>query len=624
MPLSPLDLLRSVFGHQDFRGLQEEVIARILAGQDALLLMPTGEGKSLCYQIPALVRPGLGVVVSPLIALMQDQVTRLQALGVRAAVLNSSLTAVEAWEVKRRMMARELDLLYVAPERLVQEGFLRALDQLEIALFAIDEAHCVSQWGHNFRPEYLQLHLLRERYPGVPRLALTATADLHTRAEIIKRLELAPDSLCAGGFDRPNIRYVVTPKTQWKRQITSFVRSQPPGASGIIYRLTRKSVDATAAYLREAGLNAIPYHAGLEDEERRLHQQRFLDEPGAIVVATIAFGMGIDKPDVRFVAHLDMPKTLEDYHQQTGRAGRDGLPATAWLAYGTGDAVLLRKLIEGDEAAPEFQQIELGKLRDMTRFCETGACRRRFLLRYFGEDHPEPCGNCDVCLQQTEDWPATDLAVKALLCILETGERFGVSHLTDVLLGSRQKRVIACGHARLKTFGAGTALPAAQWRLVFTQLVAQELAAVAGDTYPTLRLTETGYEVLQGEREVVLQRESAPPLEAERRREPRTRSGRKTRAATPAPERTACAADPRQRPDGDLFEALRAERKRLADDVGVPAFRVFPDSALRDMALHCPRTPDQFLQVKGVGEAKCERYAAAFLEVIRLHLEADE
>ncbi|MCE5237659.1 DNA helicase RecQ [bacterium] len=618
MPLSPLDVLRSVFGHQDFRGLQQQVIAHLMAGQDALLLMPTGQGKSLCYQIPALLRPGLGVVVSPLIALMQDQVTRLQGLGVRAAVLNSSLTMAEAWEVKRRMMARELDLLYVAPERLTQEGFLRALDQLELALFAIDEAHCVSQWGHNFRPEYLQLHLLRERYPGVPRLALTATADLHTRAEIMKRLGLPPDALFAGGFDRPNIRYVVTPKTNWKRQILSFLRSQPPGASGIIYRLTRKSVDATADYLRDAGINAIPYHAGMEDEERRRHQQRFLDEPGAVVVATIAFGMGIDKPDVRFVAHLDMPKTLEDYHQQTGRAGRDGLPATAWLAYGPGDAVMLRRLIEGDGAAPEFQQIELGKLRDMTRFCEATECRRRLLLRYFGEDQREPCGNCDVCLRRTEDWPATQIAVKALLCILEAGQRFGVSHLTDVLTGSRQKRVVACGHARLRTFGAGAELSRTQWRSVFTQLTAQDLVEMAGDGYPTLRLTATGEQVLCGEREVVLQREVEVPDPTPARRE-RTR----TRAPRPAdPDRPP--ADPTARPDAALFEALRAERKRLADDQGVPAFVIFPDTALRDMALRCPRTPEAFLQVKGVGEAKCERYAATFLEVIRIYVEEEQ
>ena len=618
MPLSPLDVLRSVFGHQDFRGLQQQVIAHLMAGQDALLLMPTGQGKSLCYQIPALLRPGLGVVVSPLIALMQDQVTRLQGLGVRAAVLNSSLTMAEAWEVKRRMVARDLDLLYVAPERLVQEGFLRALDQLELALFAIDEAHCVSQWGHNFRPEYLQLHLLRERYPGVPRLALTATADLHTRAEIMKRLGLPPDALFAGGFDRPNIRYVVTPKTNWKRQILSFLRSQPPGASGIIYRLTRRSVDATADYLRDAGINAIPYHAGMEDEERRRHQQRFLDEPGAVVVATIAFGMGIDKPDVRFVAHLDMPKTLEDYHQQTGRAGRDGLPATAWLAYGPGDAVMLRRLIEGDEAAPEFQQIELGKLRDMTRFCEAAECRRRLLLRYFGEDPREPCGNCDVCLRRTEDWPATQIAVKALLCVLETGQRFGVSHLTDVLTGSRQKRVIACGHARLRTFGAGAELSRTQWRFVFTQLTAQDLVETAGDGYPTLRLTATGEQVLCGEREVVLQREVELPDPAPSRRE-RTRT-RAPRLA--APDRPP--ADPTARPDAALFEALRAERKRLADDQGVPAFVIFPDTALRDMALRCPRTPEEFLQVKGVGEAKCERYAATFLEAIRIYVEEEQ
>ncbi|MBU0607320.1 MAG: RecQ family ATP-dependent DNA helicase [Armatimonadetes bacterium] len=513
MPSSPHDILRSVFGHQEFRGLQEPVITRLLAGQDTLLLMPTGQGKSLCYQIPALLRPGLAVVVSPLIALMQDQVTRLQSLGVRAAVLNSSLTTAEAWDVKRRMMARELDLLYVAPERLVQDGFLRALDQLELALFAIDEAHCVSQWGHNFRPEYLQLHLLHQRYPAVPRLALTATADMHTRAEILKRLEMPPEALCAGGFDRPNISYVVSRKTHWRRQILSFLRSQPPGASGIIYRLTRKSVDATAEFLQEAGVNAIPYHAGMDDDQRRVNQQRFLDEPGAVVVATIAFGMGIDKADVRFVAHLDMPKTLEDYHQQTGRAGRDGLPATAWLAFGVSDVIMLRKLIEGDESSPEFKQIELGKLRDMSRYCEAATCRRRILLRYFGEDLPHPCGNCDIC-------------------------RPDLVHASP---------------------------------------------------------------------------EPGPELEPRRKRERRRREH-------PAREPV----NPHERPDRALFDALRAERKRLADDLGVPAFVVFPDTALRDMALRRPRTEAEFLAVKGVGEAKCERFAKPFLEAIRRQVEADE
>ena len=615
-PVSPLDILRTVFGYEDFRGLQEQVIEHVLGGGDALLLMPTGSGKSLCYQIPALVQPGLGVVVSPLIALMQDQVARLQSLGVRAAMLNSSLTSDEAWDVKRRMMARELDLLYVAPERLVQEGFLRTLDQLDIALFAIDEAHCVSQWGHNFRPEYLQLHLLRERYPHVPRLALTATADMHTRAEILKRLELPEDALFAGGFDRPNICYVVCHKTSWKRQIVSFLRGQPPNASGIIYRLTRKSVDATAALLQEYGFNAIPYHAGMEDDQRRLHQQRFLEEPGAVVVATIAFGMGIDKPDVRFVAHLDMPKTLEDYHQQTGRAGRDGLPATAWLAYGVGDLVLLRKLIQGDEAEAAFQQIELSKLRDMSNFCETGECRRQLLLRYFGETLHEPCGNCDTCLERSDDWPATELATVALRCIEETGQRFGANYLTNVLLGRREKRLLANGHTRLRSYDAGGELSEEQWRWVFTQLVAQALVDVVGADYPTLSLNEASREVLAGEREVVLQ--GTPEQRASVTRSvPRERSSRMRDRSSSTGQRLA----PAEPVDHALFEALRRARKRLADDQGMPAFRIFPDSALRDMAQRQPRTPTDFLDVKGVGEAKCEQYGPFFLEVISRYLD---
>lgn len=601
MPASPLDILRTVFGHQEFRELQGQVVERVLGGQDTLLLMPTGGGKSLCYQIPAMIRPGLGVVVSPLIALMQDQVTRLRALGVRAAVLNSSLTTAEAWDVKRQMMARELDLLYVAPERLVQEGFLKALDQLPIALFAIDEAHCVSQWGHNFRPEYLQLHVLRERYPGVPRLGLTATADMHTRAEILKRLELPEGALFAGGFDRPNICYTVTPKKHLKKQMIAFLRDQPPQTSGIIYRLTRNSVDATAEYLAEMGFNAIPYHAGMDDEQRRANQQRFLDEPGAIVVATIAFGMGIDKPDVRFVAHLDMPKTLEDYHQQTGRAGRDGLPATAWLTYGTGDAVLLRKLIQGGEATEEFKRIELGKLQSMIQFCESGECRRAMLLRYFGETLDEPCGNCDGCLQQAPAEPATEIAVTALQCIQETGQRFGAAYLTDVLLGKHEGRIVANRHTGLRSFGQGAQLSQGRWRGIFRELVAQGLVTVATDGYPTLSLNDASQEVLGGRREVLLRAEEERPTR---------RASRTERAAKPANPGAESA----------LFEALRQERKRLADEQRLPAYRVFADAALREMARHQPRNLAEFLQIKGVGMTKCEQYGETFLEVIRRHL----
>ncbi|MEN6404071.1 MAG: DNA helicase RecQ [Armatimonadia bacterium] len=606
----PLDILRNVFGYQSFRGLQEPVIDHVLAGKDALLLMPTGSGKSLCYQIPAIVRPGLGIVVSPLIALMQDQVARLQSLGVRAAHLNSMLTNAEAWDVKHKMMARELDLLYVSPERLMMEGFLKALDQVELALFAIDEAHCVSQWGHNFRPEYLQLHVLKERYPGVPRLALTATADLQTRAEILKRLELPEKGMFVGGFDRPNIRYLVTPKTNWKRQLVGFLRGQEPGASGIVYRLTRKSVDATAEYLRECGFNAIPYHAGMDDAERRANQQRFLDEPGAIVVATIAFGIGIDKPDVRFVAHLDMPRSIEEYHQQTGRAGRDGLPATAWMTFGAGDVVLMRKLIESGEAEPEFQKVEKKKLQAMARFCETAECRRRLLLRYFGENTPEQCGNCDVCLgndgSEQEDWPATTVAQKALLCIFETGQMFGAAHLTNVLRGSRDRKVLENGHAGLGSYGAGRDLSEQQWRSVFTQLIAQELVDVREDGFRTFRLNQQGAEVLRGEREVVLQRAKSEPAAATRTKVP----GDVDVANAPTGERPQAGSEA-------LFERLRALRLELARQKRVPAFQVFADATLRDMAQRQPRTPEEMLEVKGVGEVKLARYGEAFLQVLR-------
>lgn len=503
MPVDPLDILRTTFGHDSFRFMQEQVIAHVLAGQDALLLMPTGGGKSLCFQIPAMIRPGLGVIISPLIALMQDQVGRLQQLNVKAAYLNSTMTHSEAWDVKRKMMGGELDMLYVSPERLVTEGFLKALDQLQLALFAIDEAHCVSQWGHNFRPEYLQLQFLRERYPGVPRLALTATADLHTRGEIVARLGLPEQHIFAGGFDRPNIRYVVTPKIDWRRQIVAFLKGQEPGVSGIIYRMTRKSVDQTAEYLQGLGHNAIPYHAGMEDEVRRVNQQRFLDEPGAIVVATIAFGMGIDKSDVRFVVHLDLPQSLEEYHQQTGRAGRDGLPATAWLTYGVGDLVLMRKLIERSEAGEEFKAVEKRKLQVMGRFCETAECRRRLLLRYLGENLPEACGNCDTCLGEGP---------------LELG-----------------------------------------------------------------------------------------PAEP-RQRVQRLAKKRKTVEKTPT--------DPLAKPDKQLFERLREARLRLAQEQEVPAFMVFSDATLRDMAVRQPRTLEDFLAVKGVGGMKAERYWETFLRVI--------
>ena len=617
---TPLDILRSTFGHGSFRGRQEEAINHLLAGKDALLLMPTGSGKSLCYQIPAILRPGLAIVISPLIALMQDQVAALRAKGVRAAFLNSMLTNVDAWEVKRQMMGGELDLLYVSPERVLMPGFLQALDQVPLALFAIDEAHCVSQWGHEFRPEYLELHTLRERYPGVPRLALTATADMQTRQEIIKRLEIPAESLFLSSFDRPNLDYRIEPKTNWQRQLSGFLRAHPAGSCGIIYRLTRKSVDATAEWLHEQGFNAIPYHAGLGDDERRRHQARFLAEPGAIVVATIAFGMGIDKPDVRFVAHLDMPRSLEDYHQQTGRAGRDALPAVAWMTYGTGDAVLLGKLLDQSEAAEPFKKEERRRLRDMIRFCETRECRRRLLLAHFGEELEQDCGHCDNCDAGEAEWDATRHVEQALLCMMDTHQRFGAAYLTEILMGKSNKRVTQNGHTRLRTFGLGSDLAAEQWRSVFAQMVGQGLVDVDTSGYSVLILNDQSGEVLNGRRKVLLHGEAVPLPSA--RRSPEQGARRRSRSE-PAPrvERPPKAAPAAKAGamDNDLFQSLRKWRWALADDAEVPAFVIMSDATLRELALRRPQSLDELAQVKGIGPAKLEHYGEALLRVIREH-----
>jgi ATP-dependent DNA helicase RecQ len=623
---TPIDILRSVFGYDSFRGRQQEVIDHVLAGQEALLLMPTGSGKSLCYQIPAILRPGLGIVISPLIALMQDQVNALRAKGVKAAYLNSMLTNVDAWEVKRQMMGGELDLLYVSPERAMMPGFLSALDQIPLALFAIDEAHCVSQWGHDFRPEYLELHTLRERYPGIPRLALTATADMQTRQEIVKRLQLPADSIFTTSFDRPNLDYQVAPKTDWKRQLIAFLRSQAPGSAGIIYRLTRNSVDATADWLRQQGFNAMPYHAGLEDDERRRNQQRFLAEPDAIVVATIAFGMGIDKPDVRFVAHLDMPKSLEDYHQQTGRAGRDGQPSVVWMTYGAGDAVLLGKLLEQSEADEAHRKAERDRLQDMIRFCETRQCRRNLLLSHFGEERDQNCGHCDNCRAGEPDWDTTLQVEKALLCMLDTHQRFGASYLTEILIGKSSKRVTQNGHARLRTFGLGSDLSADQWRSVFAQMVGQELVDVDTSGYSVLKLNDNSGEVLNQRLTVKMFREveEAP----QRRARQTTRqaiqkhplvTGEKEPTVTPKVRRRAASVSPPGNEDRALFQKLRQLRAELASDAEVPAFVIFPDATLHELATLRPQSLGEMLMIRGIGEKKAEYYGDAFLRVILEH-----
>jgi ATP-dependent DNA helicase RecQ len=506
-----LQLLHSVFGHAGFRPHQEEIVSHLVEGGDALVIMPTGGGKSLCYQLPALVRDGVGIVVSPLIALMHDQVVALRQLGVRAEYLNSSLTAEEARRVESALIAGELDLLYVAPERLMTERFLAQLDNARIALFAIDEAHCVSQWGHDFRPEYVQLSILHERYPEIPRIALTATADAPTRAEIAERLQLEDARHFVTGFDRPNIRYHVRMEASGAREaLLRFIREQHAGEAGIVYCLSRKRVDEVAAWLNTQGLTALPYHAGMEANARRRAQERFLNEDSVIVVATIAFGMGIDKPDVRFVAHLNLPKSLEAYYQETGRAGRDGAPADAWMRYSLSDVIQLRRMLDESEADEAHRRIERQKLDAMLGYCELTSCRRQSLLGYFGDPLPEPCGNCDNCLQPPQTWDASTAAQKALSCVHRTGQRFGVNYLVDVLLGKDDERIQRFGHHELSTFGIGQDLSANDWRAVFRQLVARGYLVADHDNFGGLRMTPACRPLLRGEETLQLAKQVAP------------------------------------------------------------------------------------------------------------------
>ncbi|MEO6517609.1 MAG: DNA helicase RecQ, partial [Pseudoxanthomonas sp.] len=552
MSESPQQLLHRIFGHADFRGPQQAIIEHITSGGDALVLMPTGGGKSLCYQVPALLRDGVGLVISPLIALMQDQVEALRQVGVRAEFLNSTLDAASAARVEQALLAGELDLLYVAPERLLTPRFLSLLDRSPIALFAIDEAHCVSQWGHDFRREYRELTVLHERWPEVPRIALTATADPPTQREIAERLQLEDAQWFVSSFDRPNIRYNVVQKDNGKRQLLDFLATHREEA-GIVYCLSRRKVDETAATLAGLGFKALPYHAGLDSQVRAVNQRRFLREDGVVMVATIAFGMGIDKPDVRFVAHMDLPKSLEGYYQETGRAGRDGEPAEAWLCYGLGDMVLLKQMIEQSEAGEERKQLERRKLDQLLGYCESMQCRRQVLLAGFGETYPQPCGNCDNCLQPAASWDATLAAQKALSCVYRTGQRFGAVHLIDVLRGSESERIQQFGHDKLSTYGIGKDLDAKSWRGVFRQLVASGLLAVDSEAFGGLRLTDSSRGVLTGGQIVVLRKE-AP--------------GKKTRERDRG-VRTGVAVEPQ---DLSLFGALRGLRAELAREQNVPAY----------------------------------------------------
>ena len=596
---APLDILRSVFGHAAFHGAQGEVVAHVVAGGDALVLMPTGGGKSLCYQLPALLRPGTAVVVSPLIALMQDQVAALTQLGVRAAFLNSTLDAAAARSVERALRAGELDLLYVAPERLTTPRCLDLLDQARIALFAIDEAHCVAQWGHDFRPEYLQLAVLHERYPHVPRIALTATADPQTRTEIIERLALGDGRVFVSSFDRPNIRYTIIDKRDARAQLLDFIRANHPGDAGIVYCLSRKRVDETAEWLRSQGVPALAYHAGLDAATRSERQARFQREDGLVMVATIAFGMGIDKPDVRFVAHLDLPKSIEGYYQETGRAGRDGQPADAWMVYGLGDVVQQRRLIEASEAGDEHKRIASAKLDALLGLCETAQCRRVRLLAYFGEAIA-PCGNCDTCLEPPETWDATLPAQKALSAIYRTGQRFGAVHVIDVLRGKETQRVLNWDHQQLGVFGIGAELDDAAWRDVFRQLVAHGLANVDHAAYGALRLTPASRPVLKGEQSVEM-----------RRTAPRVKRARKS-AAAPSPRATA----PASSGDAGRLSRLKTWRLVEARRQAVPAYVILHDATLAEIARQQPRDLDTLAEIPGIGARKLERYGRALLEVL--------
>lgn len=596
-------LLKNIFGYAAFRHQQQAIVEHVISGQDALVLMPTGGGKSLCYQIPALARPGLAIVVSPLIALMQDQVEALQQLGVEAAYLNSSLSSEDNQRITQQALSGSLKLLYVAPERLMAASFLALLDsvhqQIGLALFAIDEAHCVSQWGHDFRPEYRQLTVLHQRYPDVPRIALTATADAPTRGEIVSQLHLEHAAQFVSSFDRPNIRYLVGIKNNARQQLLAFLSREHAGDAGIIYCLSRRKVEETAAWLVEKGWSALPYHAGLPAQLRELHQRRFLREEGIIMVATIAFGMGIDKPNVRFVAHLDLPKSMEGYYQETGRAGRDGLPANAWMVYGMGDVVSMRQMLDSGEASEERKRLERLKLDALLGYCESTGCRHQSILRYFGENHPGDCQQCDNCLHPVDTWQATEVAQMALSCVYRTGQRFGVGHLIDVLIGKSTPQVQRFQHAQVSTFGIGKGLSQAQWSSVYRQLIAAGLLEADMTAYGGLKLTAAARPVLKGEQAVWLRRDAEPANNISKAE----RSARAKEAFAGAN-------------DDPLWQALKAKRLALAKAQGVPPYVIFHDATLLEIHNRKPQTLDELGQISGIGQAKLQKYGDAFLEVL--------
>ncbi|MBB4120587.1 DNA helicase RecQ [Martelella radicis] len=597
----PLAVLKEIYGYSEFRGKQAAVIDQVVSGGDAVVLFPTGAGKSLCYQVPALCRQGVGVVISPLIALMRDQVEALKQLGVRAAAMNSSLSQEDFIATRRALARGELDLLYVTPERVATAGFMDMMRDLEIALFAIDEAHCVSQWGHDFRPEYRALDRLAEAFPGVPRMALTATADPHTREDIIERLALTNAAVFTTSFDRPNITYEIVERAQPRRQLLDFL-SRHKGESGIVYCLSRAKVEETAEWLNGEGIRALAYHAGMEREVRDANQDAFLKEDELCLVATVAFGMGIDKPDVRYVAHLDLPGSVEAYYQETGRAGRDGLPADAWMVYGMADVTQRGRMIDRSAAADEIKRVERAKLNALLGICETADCRRQAILAHFGEKHDGGCGNCDTCLSPVETWDGTEAAIKAMAAIYRTGERFGAGHLIDVLTGNETERTERFGHTAMPVFGAGKDIAPKTWQSVYRQLLAKGLIRVDHEAYGALKLEEGARAVFRHEQSLRFRVDRAPKGKASSG----TRKRNDAKAAL-------------SEQDQSLFEALRATRTALAKELAVPPYVIFPDTTLIALASHRPGSAEAMLEIQGVGKTKLQRYGAEFLDTIRAH-----
>ncbi len=588
----PNEILKSAFGYESFRGNQEEIINHLIEGKDALVLMPTGGGKSICFQIPAILRQGVGIVISPLIALMQDQVQSLKQLGIRAEFLNSSLNAKQSYEVKDALRNQELDLIYVAPERLLLDSFLELISEIPISLFAIDEAHCVSQWGHDFRKEYLKLSILHKRFPNIPRIALTATADLPTQNEIRKQLNLNQAKQFLSSFDRPNINYQVVLKNSPKKQLLDFIKTEHHQDSGIVYCLSRKKVEQTASWLCDNGYNALPYHAGLSSKVREKNQRKFINEENIIIVATIAFGMGIDKPDVRFVAHLDLPKSIESYYQETGRAGRDGLPSSAFMAYGFGDIATLRSMIDSNTSNPNRKRIEHQKLTTLLGFAESTTCRRKILLNYFGEETIDNCNNCDTCINPVETWDGTIAAQQALSTVYRTGQRFGASYLSDVLIGADNDRIKQFRHDSISTFGIGKEIDKKQWTSVFRQLIAAQFLDVDIEGFGSLKLNEKSKEILIEKKEISFRKDK-------RKKSKATRTKKKYFDY-----------------DKDTFEKLREKRMQIAKAQNVPPYIIFHDKTLQEMAEIKPQNIEEFSKITGVGQSKLKKYGKVFLETL--------